>query len=198
MTANPTTSRIATGVRLRLPESWLEIDPRVTDLSGEIVRTLTEHGAGTAGTGAVAQALVPLVTELRRLTAHTDVLLAGFHTDFADDGSDVVPVFTANVTIALSPPIQDGVHARAEIEREASAEGLESGVHALSGGPALTTWGRVQPARGGTEVFARRFHVPVPGLDQVAVLAFATPNVDFAAEFDELFLSIADTFRFVG
>jgi len=198
MTANTATGRIATGVRLRLPESWLEIDPRVADLSGEIVRALAGHGADTAGDGTVAQAVDPLVTELRRLSARTDVLLAGFYSDFVDGGSDAVQVFTANVTIALSPQIQDGARVRAEIEREAVAEGLESGVHALSGGPTLTTWGRGQLVRGGIEVFTRRFHVPVPGLDQVAVLAFGTPNVDFAAEFDELFVSIADTFRFVG
>ncbi|MEU4253486.1 hypothetical protein AB0F15_39445 [Amycolatopsis sp. NPDC026612] len=190
--------RTADGVRLRLPESWLEIDPRLPDLTTEVVRTLTEHGVTTHDESELARTVAPLAFELRRLSAHAEVLLVGLHTDFVDDGSGHVQVFTANVTVALSPPVGRGAGVRDEIQREALAGGVETGLHLLSGGPAFTTWGRVRFPRTGTEAFTRRFHIPVPGLDRVAVLAFSTPNVDFAAEFDRVFTTIADTFRFVG
>jgi hypothetical protein len=190
--------RVATGVRLQLPKSWLEVDPRVTDLDAEILRTLAEHGADTSDESTVARFVAPLGAELRRLSAHVDVVLAGFFTEYVDSGDDGVQVFTANVTVALSPHTGAGAGARSEIDREARATGTEVGVHELSGGPALTTWGRVRLPGTGTDAFTRRFHIPVPGLDRIAVLAFVTPNVDFAAEFDRLFTTIADTFRFVG
>ena len=42
--------------------------------------------------------VAPLSTELRRLSAHLDVVLAGFFTEYVDSGSDGLQVFTANVT----------------------------------------------------------------------------------------------------
>ncbi|WP_410633780.1 hypothetical protein [Amycolatopsis sp. cmx-4-83] len=198
MTVEELPGRTATGVWLQLPETWLEVDPRVPDLDAEVLRTLAEHGADTNDEAAVAQFVAPLSTELRRLSAHVDVVLAGFFTEYVDSDSGGLQVFTANVTVALSPHVGEGAGVRGEIEREARAAGTEIGVHDLSGGPALTTWGRVRLPHTGTEAFTRRFHIPVPGLDQVAVLAFVTPNVDFAAWFDRLFTTISDTFRFVG
>ena len=198
MTVEELSGRTATGVWLQLPDSWLEVDPRVTDLEEEVLRTLNEHHADTRDEAAVKRFVAPLSTELRRLSAHVDVVLAGFFTEYVDSGSDGLQVFTANVTIALSPHIGDGAGVRGEIEREAGAAGTGICVHELTGGPALTTWGRVHLPHTGTEAFTRRFHIPVPGLDRIAVLAFVTPNVDFAAEFDRLFVMIADTFRFVG
>ena len=196
MTASATSGRIAAGVRLQLPKAWLEVDPRATDLDAEIVRALTAHGVDTTDEAALLQTVAPLSVELRRLSAHVDVLLAGFFTEFVDGCSEGVQVFTANVIVALSHHADGNV--RGEIEREARAAGTEIGMHKLSGGPALTTWGRVHLPHTGTEAFTRRFHIPVPGLDRIAVLAFVTPNVDFAAEFDWLFTTIADTFRLVG
>ena len=197
MTANPGSIRTAGGVRLWLPESWLEVDPRLPDLTTEVVRTLTEHGAAHDETE-LTRTVAPLVFELRRLSARAEVLLVGLYTDFVDDDSGHVQVFTANVTVALSPPVGKRAGVREVIQREALADGVETGLHLLSGGPAFTTWGRMSFPRAGTKAFTRRFHVPVPGLDQVAVLAFSTPNVDFAAEFDLMFMTIADSFRFVG
>ena len=90
-------------VSLRLPDEWVEIDPRQPD----IVAELTARIPMAAENRELAAALLaPLAVRLGRLAATADVVLAGFYSDVVelDDGSPPL-ILTAQVLLAMSPPV---------------------------------------------------------------------------------------------
>ncbi|MDU0292961.1 hypothetical protein [Saccharothrix longispora] len=187
-------------VSVRLPERWMEIDPREPDLGAELLRTAREH-LGDVDEEHVLRYAVPVAEGLRDLVEGGSVLLAGFYADFLPvEGTDVPLLVTANAVLALFPPAAGGLDAvRRELAARA-ADDMEIRSVTLPVGRAVTTSANVPlsrpewtaPVRGRL----RRYFVPVPGLDRVAVLSMLTPNEDLVEAFDEVFAAIASTLRF--
>ncbi len=181
-------------VSLRLPDEWVEVDPREPDVVG----TLAAKAGIAEGNRELAVALLaPLAVRLGRLAATGDVILAGFYADAVelDDGSPPL-ILTAQVLLAMSPPV-GGADLLAEL---LGGDGVEVLPVDLPAGEAVlvsgTTevddpiWNAPAPAH------LRRYFVPVPGMSRMAALSFLTPNVDLAEHFDEVFDAIARTLAF--
>ena len=187
-------------IRVQLPKNWLEIDPRAEDLTAELSRTAREHYGDDIDEDLISRLAGPLALELRRLTANTDLILAGFFAEIVDTGSPQPMLITANVAIALSPPVGDLQQVRRQIEQDARDADIEITTRELPAGPAVSTAGHLDVAHPGwsdaVRAFTRRFYLPVPGLDRVAALTFVTPNLDLVDEFDEVFAAIAGTLSF--
>lgn len=189
-------------IRVRLPKNWLEIDPRAQDLRAELARTTREHYGDDVDEDLITRLAGPLAIELRRLTASTDLILAGFFAEIVDTGSPQPMLITANVAIALSPPVGDLQQVRRQIERDARDADVEITTRELPAGLAVSTAGHLEVANPGwsdtVPAFTRRFYLPVPGLGRVAALTFVTPNLDLVEQFDEVFAAIAGTVSFSG
>ncbi|WP_328618101.1 hypothetical protein OHS18_20340 [Amycolatopsis sp. NBC_00355] len=189
-------------VRVRLPKSWLEIDPRAEDLTAELIRTAREHHGDDVDEDLIGRLAGPLALELRRLTTSVDLILAGFFAEIVDTGSPQPMLITANVAIALSPPVGGLEQVRRQIEHDARDTDAEITTRELPAGLAVSTAGHIEVSHPGwsdtVPAFTRRFYLPVPGLHRVAALTFVTPNLDLADEFDEVFAAIAGTLSFSG
>ncbi|WP_410591442.1 hypothetical protein [Amycolatopsis sp. lyj-23] len=187
-------------ISVRLPENWLEIDPRAEDLTAELTRTAREHHGDGVDDDLLARLAGPLALELRRLTASTDLILAAFFAEIVDTGSPQPLLITANLAIALSPPVGDLNQLRRRIEQDARAADVEITTRELPAGLAVSTAGHLDVEHAGwsdtVRAFTRRFYLPVPGLGRVAALTFVTPNLDLVDEFDEVFAAIAGTLSF--
>jgi hypothetical protein len=187
-------------IRVRLPKNWLEIDPRAEDITAELTRTARGHYGDDVDEDLIARLAGPLALELRRLTATTDLILAGFFAEIVDTGSPQPMLITANVAIGLSPPVGDLQHVRRQIEQDARDADIEITTRELPAGLAVSTAGHLDVEHVGwsdtVRAFTRRFYLPVPGLDRVAALTFVTPNLDLIDEFDEVFAAIAGTLAF--
>lgn len=181
-------------VRLQLPEGWIEVDPREPDILGALRSKLD---VAPEKEEVLAALLTPLAVRLARLAAAGDIVLASFYSDVIEleDGADPF-VMTAQVTLAMSPPVGDVERLREVI----GGDGVSITPVDLPAGPAVlvagTTevddeaWDAAQPAH------LRRYFVPVPGISRVAALSFLTPNIDLADQFDEVFDAIAATLTF--
>lgn len=189
MTPNPPDT-----VAITLPEQWIEIDPRTGDVAAELASKIQQSDEGRELLTAL---LAPLAVRLARLSAAADVVLAGFYTDLVEvEGEEMPFVMSAQVTLALSPPIGgadvleellggDGVEV-IPVDLPAGEAVLVSGITEVDD-PA---WVAPQQAR------LRRYFVPVAGMSRVAALSFLTPNLDLVEQFDEVFDAIARTLRF--
>ncbi|GLZ40602.1 hypothetical protein [Actinokineospora sp. NBRC 105648] len=182
-------------VALRLPKEWLELDPRVEDIAADLRRTAVEQWGDRVDLAVLDRIAAPVTAELRRLSAMADIVLAGCYTDVVEAAAGGEPlVLTANVLLAISPPV-DGI---AGIRRALSAkDDLEVTGVELAAGTAVLATGRIELNRPEwTEPVPALFHryfIPFPGADRAAVLSFLTPNVDLADEFATIFRTIADT-----
>lgn len=186
MTASPPTT-----VSLQLPNGWIELDPRTPNLLAELERALEV----TADSHHAAIALLaPLAVELSRAAADSDVVLAGFFAHAVEiDGSAEPLVLTANVLLAVSPPVEDLAQAHAALDGDVRPVDLPAGAAVLATAEVRISdprWDGSVPAR------TRRYLVPVPGTDRIAVLHFLTPNLDLADQFDDVFAAIAETLTF--
>ncbi|HYH32048.1 MAG TPA: hypothetical protein VD903_16875 [Pseudonocardia sp.] len=181
-------------IHLTLPGEWIEIDPREPDVLG----ALLQAAAVPQESAQVASALLaPLAVRLSRLSAAADLVLAGFYSELIPlEGSEDPFLVSANVTLALSPPIGDLAQLRELLggdDVEVAPVELPAGSAVLVSGTTQVDdegWDGPQPAR------LRRYFVPVPGMSRVAALSFLTPNLDLADQFDEVFDAIAATLSF--
>ena len=186
-------------VEVRLPRGWIEIDPRVSDLDGDLRRAIRdEWGADLNGDAGpyVAQLLGPAVVELRRLAAAGDVVLVGLFCRVVPvEGVDIPLVFTANVVLAISAP---GIGLR--LLDDALPDGWRSRPVDLPAGPAVLITGdaRVEGSDGAGAVPARvrRYVIAVPGTDRLVTLAFLTPNLDLGDAFVDVFDAVAASMTF--
>lgn len=180
-----------TSVSLDLPTGWLELDPREPDLVGELRRKV---GVPAEANEAAVALLAPLALELARSTAGADILLVGFFAQAIEiDGADEPFVVTANVVLAVSPPVAGLDEARAALDGDIRPVDLPAGVGVVATGETTIRdpqWEEDVPAR------TRRYLVPVPGTDRLVALNFLTPNLDLADQFDEVFDAIAETLEF--
>jgi hypothetical protein len=182
-------------VTITLPEEWVEIDPRVGDVAAELAAEIPL--AAEENRELLVALLAPLAVRLGRLSAVADVVLAGFYTGLVEvEGEETPFVMSAQVTLALSPPIGgadvlqellggDGVEVM-PVDLPAGEAVLVSGATEVDD-PA---WDEPQPAH------LRRYFVPVAGMSRMAALSFMTPNLDLVDQFDEVFDAIARTLRF--
>ena len=185
-------------VTVNLPDGWLEIDPRQPDIAAELRRTVRERLDIEADTERVVQITAPLATELRRLTAETDVLIAGFFAELIPAGQQQL-LTTASLILAISPPVQG----LAEVRRALAAKSahrmrirtvdLPAGESVVSTATITLTrpeWPDTIPA-----LLTRSF-IPVPDSDRIATLCLLTPNVDLTDAFDSVFEAIAESVAF--
>ncbi|MDN5860573.1 MAG: hypothetical protein L0H84_18370 [Pseudonocardia sp.] len=180
-------------VTLTLPREWVEVDPREPDVLGALTRQLDVP----PGTGDAVEALLaPLCIRLARMSAAADLVLAGFYSEVVEIPEGDPFVMTAQVTLALSPPVGnldrlpevvggDGIEVR-PVDLPAGRGVLAAGSTEVDD----ESWDAPQPA------YLRRYFVPVAGLDRVAALSFLTPNVALVEEFTEVFDAIAETLAF--
>ncbi|QJY47938.1 hypothetical protein [Pseudonocardia broussonetiae] len=185
----------ATEIVLHLPGSWVECDPRAPDLVEEL-RRMVAVPAGARD--AAVDLLAPLALELRRTTVGADVVLVGFYADAVEiEGAADPFVVTANVTLAISPPVA-GIEGATAALRDAGADvapvDLPAGRGVLATGVTTVTG---ESWEGEVTARTRRYLVPVPGSDRMAALSFLTPNLDLAGQLDEVFDAIAHTLEFV-
>jgi hypothetical protein len=177
-------------VSVRLPSAWIELDPRAPDLTAELERALdVRPGAPEA----VSALLAPLALSLRRDAADGDIVLIGFLAQAVEVDAGAPPlVLTANVVLAVSPAV----------DRSAAVAALGPDVEPvdLPAGPAVLATGEVEITdprwEGSVSARTRRYLVPVPGTDRIAVLAFQTPILDLADQFDDVFAAIAESLAF--
>lgn len=176
--------------RYRLPPAWIEVDPHASDLLERLLDAVDvpRHLDDLART-----LLQPLAVELTRLAALSEVVSAGFFAHAIEiDGSADPLVLTANVLLAISPPV--------ESPATAAGAGPDAEPVDLPAGPAVLVTGRTDVTDeqwdGVVPVRTRRYLVPVPGTDRLAVLAFQTPNIDLADQFDDVFAAIAESLAF--
>jgi hypothetical protein len=181
-------------VNLQLPDGWIEVDPRQPDVLGALLHAAAVPEESVEVTAAL---LAPLATRLARLSAVADLVLAGFYSELIPvEGQEEPFLISANVTLAMSPPIGDV----AQLRDLLGGDDVEVAPVELPAGPAVLVhgvtevddevWDEPQPAR------LRRYFVPIAGMSRVATLSFLTPNVDLADEFDEVFDAIANTVSF--
>lgn len=181
-------------VSLSLPTGWIELDPRAPDLIAELRQAVD---VPSDARDAAVDLLAPLALELARVTAATDVVLAGFYAQAIEiDGSAEPFVITANVVLAVSPQVGGMDEVRAALETSGDdirPVDLPAGAGVLSTGETQVSdpaWDAPVPAR------TRRYLVPIPGTDRMAALSFLTPNLDLADQFDEVFAAVAETLEF--
>lgn len=188
----------ATSVSLRLPQEWLELDPRADDMLEEIRRAVEGKWSLTLDDDRLVSLLAPMAVEVRRLAAAEEVVLIGVYSQAIPVENDLPLVVTGHVVLAISPPLADieaalgqlldptGGRTVAPVELAAGAgvrdDGLTTITHPDWDGP--------------VEAYQRRFCVPVPGHDRLAVLAFLTPNVELKEAFAPVFDAIAETLAF--
>ena len=185
-------------VTVNLPDGWLEIDPRQPDIAAELRRTVRERLDIEADTERVVQITAPLATELRRLTAETDVLIAGFFAELIPAGQQQL-LTTASLILAISPPVQG----LAEVRRALAAKSahrmrirtvdLPAGESVVSTATITLTrpeWPDTIPA------LLTHYFIPVPDSDRIATLCLLTPNVDLTDAFDSVFEAIAESVAF--
>lgn len=188
-------------VVLRLPEGWLELDPREPDLLAELRRAVGQHWGQELDDERLLSLLAPLAIELRRLAESAEMVLVGLYTRVVPvDGEDLPLVLTAHAVLALAPAPGDLDEVRRVLEVDADTHGLEVRPVELPAGHGVLVAGTTQirhpawdspaPAR------LRRYFVPVPGTQRLATLSFLTPNVDLADSFEELFDAVAETLSF--
>ncbi|MFD9740329.1 hypothetical protein [Umezawaea sp. NPDC059074] len=195
-----TSTEVPAGVTVRLPNGWVEIDPRAADIAAELVRTARDVWGDRFDEALLRNAAVPVALELRRMAAGTDLLLAGAWAEAIGDGTTGTPlVLTASAVLAVSPPIAGLPAIRASLEREGLAS-LEVTSVDLPSGPALLASAVVRIDRPewteSVPALLRRYFIPLPGTERVAVLSFTTPNTDLATEFGEVFAAVAESVRF--
>ncbi|HET8680360.1 MAG TPA: hypothetical protein VFM54_00570 [Micromonosporaceae bacterium] len=189
----------ASEIRLRLPQGWIEFDPRADDLKAELLRAVRDEWGAAPPPEAEEQLnrlLSPLMVELKRLSGVADIILVGlFVRVLAIEGEDLPLVLTANAVLALSPP-----DVGLDLARDEAPAGwtvlpvdLPSGRAVLMTGESQLTdpeWAEPVPAR------ARRYVIPVPGTHRMATLAFLTPNLELAEAFTDVFDAVAESITF--
>lgn len=185
---------------MRLPEGWLDLDPREPDLLAELREATARQWPERQPDERVAHLLGPLLVELRGMVARADVLVVGVYADTVPVAGSPDPLLvTANVTLALSP-VMTTPDADALLADFGSADGVIVESVALPAGRAVRLatiteldnpdWERPVPA------LLRRYLLPVPALSRVAVLTFLSPNLELADAFDVVFAAVANTVRF--
>jgi hypothetical protein len=189
---------------LVLPSDWYELDPRSEDLVAALREALADVDLGGLDEDTAVTLLAPAALELRRITQLTDmVLFGGYATAVPVDGAEWPYVVSASVTVMLSPPTGgDGLgEVREALERQTQRdERADVRVVTLPAGPAVVASGRTllsdeswdEPV----EACTRRYFIPVPGSDRLAVLAFLTPNVVLVEHFGQVFDAIAESVAF--
>jgi hypothetical protein len=188
-------------VQLRLPDGWLELDPRVEDLVGELRRALASRWQHALADDRLLAVLTPLVAELRRLSAAADVLLVGLYTDVIPVDDEPVPlVVTASAVLAISPPAPDLDLDALRAEVAAVDGGMRVRAVTLPAGPAVLVAGAVEIRHpdwdGSVAARLRRYFIPITGLGRLATLSFLTPNTELGDVFDDVFDAIAETVAF--
>lgn len=190
---------------LVLPSDWYELDPRTDDLVTALRGALADVDLGGLDQDTAVGLLAPAALELRRITQLTDmVLFGGYATAVPVDGAEWPYVVSASVTVMLSPPT--GGEQGLDVVREVLGRQAQEDQHAdvrvvtLPAGPAVVASGRTllsdeswdEPV----EACTRRYFIPVPGSDRLAVLAFLTPNVVLIEHFEQVFDAIAESVAF--
>lgn len=180
-------------IELELPEGWLEIDPREEDLVEAVQSALDVPPENEA---LLVELVAPLAIRLRRLAVQGDVVLAGFFSQLVPIEGEEPLVISAQVLLALSPPVGD----LERLQDAVAGEGVEVRPVDLPAGSGVLVSGTIEvdsPGWAGpTEAVLRRYFVPVPGMSRVAALSFLTPNVDLADDFAEVFDAVAGTLTF--
>jgi hypothetical protein len=180
----------AESVALNLPAAWFELDPRTPDLVLELSRVI---GMPAEAREAAVALLGPIVTAVHSGIPDAEiVLLGGFAEAIEIDPAQDPLVVTASVLLAVSPPLDDPAAAAAGIDQVEPVD--------LPAGPTVLATGEVEITdprwEGSVAARTRRYLVPVPGTDRIAVLAFQTPNLDLADQFDDVFAAIAESLAF--
>ena len=183
-------------VGLRLPQDWVELDPRADDIVAELRRAVGQRwtGPGPIAEEQLLSLLAPLGLELRRLGAHADIVLVGLYADVVPvAGSDEPLVLTAHAMLSLSPPVGSLDEVRRELGADADTVTLPAGTAVRLSGPATIShpdWD------GEVAAYRRWYFVPVPGTDRMATLSFLTPNTTLTAVFGDVFDAVAGTLTF--
>lgn len=177
-------------VTVRLPTGWAEIDPREADVVGELERAL---GIAPDAHEAAVALLAPLAADLSRSAATTDIVLAAFFGRAIEREGAEPLVLTANLLLAVSPPLAGGAQAGLSLPGTVEPVDLPAGAAVLA-----TDQVEIRGPHWDAPVAARRrrYVVSVPNSEQVVVLHFQTPNVDLADQFDDVFAAIAETLTF--
>ncbi|MBB5868612.1 hypothetical protein F4553_001991 [Allocatelliglobosispora scoriae] len=188
-------------VGLRLPEGWLELDPRADDLMVELRRAVRTVWDTELDDKRLVGLLTPLAVEVRRLAATEEIVLVGVYADVIPvEGGDPLMI-TAHAVLAISPPLGDARVACLELLGNPTAEAtiapvtLPAGDGVRDQGTTMIShpdWDEAVPA------YHQRFCVPVPGVERLAVLTFLTPNLALRDAFTEVFDAIAETLTFYG
>ncbi|CRK57697.1 TPR repeat-containing protein [Alloactinosynnema sp. L-07] len=184
-------------VTVRLPSGWLDIDPRAEDLTAEVRRGAIAQWGDQVDLSVLDQAAAPMTAELRRLSAVAEVLLAGCYAEaIVGDDNEQPLVLTANVVLAMTPPVSCLAEIRRGLAKRAGAGSTIVGVD-LPAGPAVLAAEQVVLSHPEWTVripaAQRQYFLQIDGSGKAAVLSFLTPNLDLADEFDAVFRAIADT-----
>ncbi|MEV4641758.1 hypothetical protein AB0J80_30885 [Actinoplanes sp. NPDC049548] len=183
-------------VSLRLPQDWVELDPRADDVTTELRHAVAARWAGhdliTEET--MVARLAPPAAELRRRTTEAYVVVVGFYADVVPVAGTHDPlIVTAHAMLSMSPPVSSLDDVRRNLGDAAETVTLPSG-------PAIRASGPLTIRDGGGEgvltAYRSDFHVPVPGTDSVGTLSFLTPNTALASVFDDVFDAVASTLTF--
>jgi hypothetical protein len=107
--------------------------------------------------------------------------------------ADTLPTVDLTVAVSAEPPVPNGTAAPAP-DRD-TTEIVE-----LPAGPAVRLRRRTDSGLAGTggetaQAAETQYFVPVPATDRMLVLTFATPNLGFRSEFEELFDRMAETLQ---
>src|SRR3712207_3878263 len=95
-------------VSLRLPQDWVELDPRAGDTVAELRRAVRARWAGhqLVTEERMVSVLAPLGLELRRLGEQAYVVVLGMYTDVVPVAGPHDPlVVTAHAMLSMSPPV---------------------------------------------------------------------------------------------
>lgn len=181
--------RIARDVFLRLPGGWKELDGSASSAATQLDNLGFEESARSL--------VAPLLNELQLAASQAETLVIGVfsHVYPLEDGNDPL-VISAQIVLAVSPT----GFGLGESQKWLRAMAGETRPISLPAGQGVLHVGETQlkhPAwRSGVPARTRRYVVPVPGRDKIAVLNCVTPNIDLAEKFDEVFDAIARTLEF--
>jgi hypothetical protein len=185
-----------TSISLRLPQKWVELDPRMPDIVAELRRAV---GARWTSHELIAEdqlvsLLAPLGLELRRLSEAADIVLVGLYGDAVPIPGSADPlVLTAHAMLYLSPPLGSLDEVRTELGGGAQVVFLPAGQAVRSSGPVTV----IHPDWDGSiEAFRCTYFVPIPGGSRMAVLSFLTPSTALTEEFADVFDAVARTLTF--
>lgn len=168
-------------------------DPRLVQARRELTAVLRGAAREAEESGAVYAALMDTMISDVALSASVLAVVGPAPTD--DDGNVVTDPRALSATL-LAAELTSIVDSATGTPPEAGDDSAE--IVELPAGPAVrlrraTDTGLAGSTGETAKAAETQYFLPVPRSDQLLVLTFATPNVDFRTDFDELFDRIAET-----